>query len=459
MNDFFAIRPAADRPLDFFHGTLEYDADRIAKQSRRWLTPRIDPQLDICRRERGLTMSVTLGKTPREWPPAVREFVEGEQADAYSRLGRELGLGSDPAAAFARLNPCMPTADQIAPRRFKDAMGAGFLSEEQWNQFDAAVAQQYPDHAELQPPTAYESPVTYSILNMTYMGLGSAWSSSPRQEVYLASLPSGSPDARVVIERTTKAPVIFFEQGLMRFLYDFGMLVAWATPPLSPAQLSDDATLAKLPRSYTMPYDASGYFAGSLVAYVVDGTPITNASPIPRPNHNMFLAATLVTLMERFVMAHELAHITLGHLAIPADVSQEFAADARGLVTMDARARADGISWAMSYWACDLALTCLDILDHAIGVLAFPDSKLAWVSATHPSASSRRQHLRDTLAQLLPDAPPAGLLAASELCGMSTAVTARLLEFGFVSLAVAIQKGDRPSPLWNDRINYCFRPA
>lgn len=404
-------------------------------------------------------MSIPGDKTPPPWPPAVRQFVEWEQEKAYRRLADEMGVGGGPALAFNRLNPGLPTAAQIAPTRFKDAMAPGFLSEEQWAQFDDLVAEKYRHYAALQPPTAYETASNYVILNLTFDALRGAWEGPSAPEPYLASFPSGDVNARIRTEPTTQAPVIFFEQGLMRFLYDFGQLIAWATPPLSPAELSDDEALARLPRSYQMPEVASVSFMGSLHAYAVSGTPIANPSPFPKPTHNMFVATMLVTLMEWFVMSHELAHLTLGHLPKPPDRSLEFEADARGLVTMSGQARAGGHSWAVSYWACDLALSCFHLLDLAISVLAFGGRKPRWSCPTHPDALSRRQRFRDTLGELAPDVPYASLAAANLLCDMSDAVIQRLWEFAVAPLLLAHQQGVCPSPLWKDRIRDCFQPA
>jgi hypothetical protein len=59
-------------------------------------------------------------------------------------------------------------------------------------------------------------------------------------------------------------PVFRGAQNLSRLFYDFAKLTAWATPPLSPEQLSDDSAPASLPRKFTMPFQAADLFASSL---------------------------------------------------------------------------------------------------------------------------------------------------------------------------------------------------
>src|SRR5262249_20860367 len=147
----------------------------------------------------------------------------------------------------------------------------------------------------------------------------------------LATLPSGDVNATIRLEPETAIPIIFFEHGLFQFLYDFARLMAWSAPPYSPEVLSDDSLLAKAPRKYTMPPEASQFFVASLNAYVVDGSPIVSGSPLQQPAHNMITSIVLLNQMERFVMAHELAHIKLGHLEKPPSVQQEYEADAVSL--------------------------------------------------------------------------------------------------------------------------------
>jgi hypothetical protein len=266
-------------------------------------------------------------------------------------------------------------------------------------------------------------------------------------------------NARVVTEPKTRAPVIFFERGLMHFLHDFAKLIAWAAPPLSEEQLYDAEAITRAPRRYTMPPEASRSFVGALCAYVGAGTASAAGEPVPHPLHNLLMAAMLTGLMDRFVMAHELAHVALGHLSQRPSPDQEYEADALGLAMLLRAARPSGGLWAVSFWACDLTLSCFHILNKAIGVLAFGAAKLRWASPTHPDDLSRRQNLRDSVAGLDPDRPRAGLEAAAELCGMSDSLVQRLWEFVSPDLWFAHQKGERPSPLWSNRTDYYFQPA
>ena len=389
------------------------------------------------------------------WPPDVRQFVQDAQEKAYRRLAVALGVGSDPAQAFARFNPGLPPFDLIAPKRSEAAMQM-ISAEKDQEHFNNSAAAFYERYAAVRPPTAYEPASSYAILLMTYDALQGLWETPEIRKPCLASIASGDLNACITIEASTQTPIIFFEQGLMRFLRDFALLIAWATPPLAPEDMTD-ARLARMPQKYQMPFVASGSFVGSISAYVLDGTPISNPTPIPSPEHNLFVASMMTTFMERFVMAHELAHLALGHLHRDPTMEQEFEADARALVTLSALSRASGLSWGMSMWACDLALSCLHILDHAISVVVFGGNKPGWKSPTHPDFYSRRLRLRNSLGTLVPDAPAEGLRTLRTLIAMSDATLQRLWEFCLAPLLMAYQAGKRPSPLWNDRIRECFR--
>ncbi len=311
----------------------------------------------------------------------------------------------------------------------------------------------------MEPPTRYENRNSYPVMLMFFDQLrdglvkrGGAVDPWP----LLATLPLGNVNAVTKTEPETRVPVIFFDQGLFQFLYDFSLLLGWAAPALSPVQLSDDVALSGLSRSYTMPPGSSEFFAGALNAYAIEGTPIANPSPLTPPRHNMFLSMILLGQMELFVMAHELAHIKMGHWQEQPSVQHEYEADEAALALVGELAIESSGSWAVGFWACDLALTVFHFLYRAVALLKFGPRKLVWISKTHPDPLSRRARLRDRASAISPNVPQVGRAAAGELCGMSDALLQRLWEFGSVVLLSSYQGGARSSPLWNDLVQYDF---
>jgi hypothetical protein len=358
-----------------------------------------------------------LGETD-SWPPQVYEFVRSYQEREYNRLADRLGLASA-KAAYERLSqrPMPPDLEQ----RYRTA---GL-------------------------PTPYEDPYLYQAMKKTFDLMrreADAQGPPALPRPFLATLVSGDVNARIALEEKTKTTVLFFERGLFSFFYDMAKLTAWASPPLSVAQLADDSALSNIPRKYTMPPQASAYFAASLYAYAVSGSPIATSSPIPEPSHNMPLAIVLLNHMERFVMAHELAHIRNDHLNKPPMPAQEFEADALGVSLVTALARANHGSWGIGYWASELALIAFNFLYRTIGLLMFGPAKLTWTSQTHPDPLSRRENLRGIW--LNRQVPANGVAAARELCGMTEALFQRLWELGLTVLVTGYQRGDRTSLVW-----------
>ncbi len=398
---------------------------------------------------------------PHSWHPKAREYVEAQQERRYRKLAEELGLGSDPRAAYARVSRRWMPREHVATEKWRGEFGIEpYFTREQWSQFDQRVAELYDRYASLEPPTPYEDPNRYRVMAMTFDPLLESLARkgelvSPRP--LLATLASGNVNALIAEEPETGAPIIFFDHGLFQFFYDIALVTGWAVPPLSPRQLSDDLALARIPGRYTMPREASESFLDLVYAYAVDGTP-TGRSPLRQPTHNLFTSAMLLTQMERFVMAHELSHVRLGHLSNPyKDESgaweQEFEADAAGMALVTERNSGSGRSWASEVWGCDVALTALHLLDLTLGVMAYGHQEFAWISKTHPDALSRRRRLRERATSPTAGVPEVARAAASGLWRMTDAVFQRLWEIAApVLLALRQERSARPSPLWRERI-------
>ena len=347
----------------------------------------------------------------------VRDFVASYQEREYRRLAGAMGLGNDPRAAFEKLTGT------------RDAGSGGF------------------EHPALHRAML----VTFDLMQREMEALDMERLPSP----WLATLATGDVNARIVAEARTRAKVMFFEHGLFRYFFDIAKLAAWAAPPLSDAQLSDDAALARLQPRHTMPPQASSYFVATLFAYAASGTPMASASPIPDPGHNQSLAIMLLNHMERFVMAHEIAHLVRGHLDEAPAPRQEFEADASSLMLVTLLAERHHRSWALGYWASELALVAMNFLYRAVGVVEFGPVRLGWASKTHPDPLARREALRGIW--LEPRMPPAGVLAARGVCGMTEALFQRLWEFAVGVLALEHQRGARAAASWKNIATY-IRP-
>jgi hypothetical protein len=358
-------------------------------------------------------------------PPEAQRLIRSEQERAYRNLALKLGLGADPQKAYERLSGTPLARTSHSP---------------------------------------YEDPNRYQIMEMVLGSLQRAMAHSGASPLdpapAFATLPSGNVSAQVVIEPKTLTPVIFFEQGLFHFFFDFCHLIGWAVPPISERQLANDDALTDMVHRYTMPFQASESFVTSIGSYTFEGSPMVNGIRVPRPEHNMLVCRALLTLMERFVMAHEVAHIKFGHLLNSPGRNEEFQADAAslGLLTY---MTGDGVVWSLAYWACELALVALNLLYRAIELAEFGGKKVTWIDNSHPDPITRRDALRQIwLEPSVPGKRPGeqatGVSAARELCGMSDALVQRLWEFATVALALSHQHGARPSPMWRALIDNTF---
>lgn len=369
----------------------------------------------------GLTASLlpaTRFASAQTWSPRVLQFVRDRQEREYLQLADALGLGSAKSAY-----------EKIVNRR---------VTPDLQQEYGSATL-----------PTPYEDPYMYPVMTKTFDLLGrevDALGLPPLPHAFLATLPSGDVEARSAEEETTKTPVVFFEQGLFSFFYDMAKLMAWAAPPLTEDQLTDDTALAQIPRSYTMPLRASEYFATSLFTYAASGSPVATLLPIAEPSHNLGLSIRLLNHMVRFAMAHELAHLIERDSNKPQTWQVEYLADARAVSLVATLADMNHGSWAVGYWGAELVLVALNLLYRAISLLTFGFEKFNWISQTHPDPLKRRENLRGIWLNRL--SPQAGVAAAREMSGMMEATFQRLWEIGLAELAVGYQRGKRASPRW-----------
>ena len=362
-----------------------------------------------------------------ELPSDVQRLIRSEQERGYRNLALKLGLGADPKKAYEHLSGTPVSSESHLP---------------------------------------YEDPQRYQIAAIIAGAIQKAIAASGGSPLdpapVFATLPSGNVSAQVRIESQTRVPVIFIEQGLFRFLYDFCHLIGWAVPPMTGLHLAQDTAMLEMANQYTMPFDASNSFVRSMGSYAFEGTPLGRAAQgVAQPEHNLQLSIVLLTLMERFVMAHEMAHIKMGHLTdAPADGTevpggdQEYQADSAGMGLVLYMTSRENLSFGIGYWACELALVAMNLLYRSIQIGEFGAGRVSWIDESHPDPLRRREQLRQVW--LEPSLPEEGIAAARMLCGMSDALIQRLWEMASFALLEAHQRGERPSPMWRDLIDTTF---
>ena len=383
---------------------------------------------------------------PPIWTDVTREFVRLEQWKAYARAARSLGLGYSAEKGYAALAiPPRPALQRLSETQ-ADQMG---LTAEERAQFDELAAQIDARYRSFEIPTQFEDPTMYPSLAMifdaAYDRLEASYPLDPLPLFATSAL--GDVNALMKREPETNTPVIFFDVGLFRFLQAFGTIAGWAIPVLSREQLSRDEELAAVGPVRTMPMQAFDSFTDVFRRFVFAGTARTTEADLPYPEHNRSATMLLLTYMEHFVMGHELAHIVLRHgqgsMSRDEAWQQEYDADEVGVALVTGISRDMVGSGALGFWAAEMALTGLHLLDRALAVAEYGDRKFSWISQTHPDPLSRMQRLREN-----PEIPPEMIAGAGNLRATSQAAFQKLWELAAAQLILDRNGGRRPSVTW-----------
>jgi len=141
------------------------------------------------------------------WPAPVTDVIRAQQRISYTELAIRLGHGPEPAAAFEAVSLRKPDLESVTP---------------------------------------YENPQLIRLLTILHSIQNKHVEHGGGAPAF-ASLPSGQPNAMVMIEPRTGTPIIFFERGLFQYIYDFARVVAWSFPPLTNAHFKSTRILASLP--------------------------------------------------------------------------------------------------------------------------------------------------------------------------------------------------------------------
>jgi hypothetical protein len=392
-----------------------------------------------------------------DWPQDVLDAIEYRQETAYRKAADLLGFAG-PHEAFALL--AEKPATGLSPEEFRRLIGwETFLSGEAWEQTKLKIKEA--DEREVRPSATRWEDVR---VRQRWIGLqqdlserfldtfGSPLNMSP----YLATLPAGDINARVSQSFSGDHLIIFLEHGLHRYFIDFACLVASTVPPITPATLLSDEALQKIKGPWTIPFQGSSQFSETLLTYVFRGTPSLNQERIHIPSYNRALYIWVLLYMSQFVLLHEQAHISLKHFAKRRFGHEvEIEADVSATGALSSLNSARGFSWALPFWAADLALLAFKILDTALGVAAHGWGPKWWISRDYPTPDERRKRLRE---HVPPDAPAAGRAALGNLLGMTDSLFGKIEDLHMPFVLLAHRKGHRPSPLWRERINRSIRP-
>lgn len=395
------------------------------------------------------------------WTPEARKEVEDWQADGFRSLAADLGFDGDADSAYERL-----TGNRALPkdRDWSDIWTKLGISPPEDPKEREAIEAQFAGLFErisgVEPPTRYEDPRNYfdMVLLLAAVLDHLTERGTPVQDIPLiATLPSG--DINAQIRRLPGVPtIILFDHGLFRFCIDMANILAWTVEPLTVMQIGDENALIGLRRLRVIPPQASLYFHGSLNAYSVYGSPLATETSVPKPTENALLAVNVSVNMRRFVMVHELTHCVAGHMYKEPSKELEHQADSESAYIVSEMSSDKPGSWALGFWACDFTLTALHFLEKSIGIMAYGDRRLKWISQTHPDPLTRRKWLRNR-APNTEGVTATNIKAAEALCGMTDGLFGHLWSLTAPFLYKAHLGGARPAAIWRSHLERNIAPA
>jgi hypothetical protein len=257
--------------------------------------------------------------------------------------------------------------------------------------------------------TRFESPVTHGILVRLWdwiEGTGHVLPLASRPT--LGTLPISQLNAyTLLVPGTVDQYVVAFQRGVFSFLNLLCKSIISSFPLHQDGEevmFSSAGALLTL-RENPRPSVRFQYF---LDAYVLDGDTYVEQYVLPQPW--MMTNMKLVDAAQLFLVAHEYAHLYLGHLhetsrdvlqgEVPVEVlsrsmQQELEADSLGLQMMLATMVVRwGVDPSFAFAGADVLFHAMSIMDRAIGILVGRPDEAQATDGSHPPIEMRREWIR-----------------------------------------------------------------
>jgi Zn-dependent protease with chaperone function len=273
-------------------------------------------------------------------------------------------------------------------------------------------------------PTRYENPLTYGIV----LGLKQQIEEAAKElsmtipiPPLVGTLPTGQVNAMAIPVPSSGEYLVVFESEL----FNFALLLSKAVIVALPLVTGEDGHLelstnnADVEKHIAENPEAVDRFREVLFAYLFEGRPGAAPPYIPDPPYSD-LASYLRDSLELFVMGHEYGHIIAGHVSAKQLTSttiggvrideyrrsweEELVADSIGAALLLPAMTKRVQDLSLCYWGADFFFSCDEIIKRSLSIVITGEEKDEFqVSSSHPPSASRRQALRDTLKQQLPE--------------------------------------------------------
>ena len=161
---------------------------------------------------------------PTSWSPAAVRLVGGWQEELYVEIGEQLGLGSyAPKQAFDRLAKPQIPREILSFDGFAQFLGPQAIPEGTAAHYNTVVDDYISRYAALVPPTNYEEPNLFGVLNElldTVQDEASGVGFNASRDLLIGTLPIGSIHAASRLLGSKGEIVILFQHSLASFQLD-----------------------------------------------------------------------------------------------------------------------------------------------------------------------------------------------------------------------------------------------
>jgi hypothetical protein len=394
------------------------------------------------------------GENRSRWSDSSINTLRELQEKAYSRLGKQLGLGDDPLIVHSKLTAGPIPKERISAEKFHETFDKTFGSSNGSSNPEGAIDNFLQKYWNPKLPTPYEESGWYSILLMDTDAIEDVLKSFdlpvPRHLLF-GTLPTGTVNAEAILVPGSRDYVIVFQSGLFDFCHEMAALVAITYPPVpsldSDFNFNTEPALGLALKEHPEVLD---HFKHMIYCYIVQGNPRLSSRLSLDASHYP-LAGKLNTAMEVFVLAHEYIHVIYRHVEKKQDIEDiqkdsirwsweaEFDADDLGFgITKNA------LTLASAYLGADYFLACTDLIEQVLFVLNRA-TKASPAQTDHPPFSERRKRLRDLLRRDLPGNETERLIW---LANQQQTVLDRLRDQSMGDWVEMQKKGVRPFAIW-----------
>lgn len=389
--------------------------------------------------------------------------IRSAQDRALWALVDQLKLEGGIKTARARFQQDIPPVNHLKPSTNPDGWYISPTRTEALKTVDERMENASRHYFDEPAAKGMPDPLLYGVSQMM-MDVTSAWLKQSGRMAgpmpIVASLNRGDIRAYIRPSPSGNRNLMFYPSGLYLYLGDLAKALAHLFYPISPQSEGSERTLAEAVRLVPHMRGHAKIISQAVTNIAAADHPM--AMPrvqIAQPQR--YVAATLHSLSQMFLFAHEIAHQELGHFdeddqSPERKIAQEYEADRYAMETVCAFTAKTRGSWALGFWGCQLLLLSFQLLDRALLCLDKRRPDAPWKGRYYPHPDDRRRAIQRAAKDL---ASPEAYAAAAHITDTTVDVLNRhQYDIDLELFAIAAILGKGPSPIWQAHITQQFGP-